>query len=215
MADDLTDERECVLVGHRVVVGDPGAPRVECRASEVFSGHLLARSRLHEGRAADEDGAGSLDDDGLVAHRRDVGPTGGAGAHHRCDLRDVLRRKASLVVEDPPEVVTVRENIGLEREERPARIDEIDTWQVVLLGDLLRAEVLLHRQWEVGAAFHRRVVCDDDAAPTLDHSDAGHDAGRRRLAVVDVPRGESVQLEESRAGVDETIDAFAGGELAP
>ena len=50
---------------------------------------------LHQGRAAQEDGAGAVDDDGLVAHGRDVGAAGGAAAHDRGDLGDARRRRAS------------------------------------------------------------------------------------------------------------------------
>ena len=99
-------------------------------------------------------------------------------------------------------------------QEGPARVDEVDAREVVLLGDLLGAQVLLHGEREVRAALDRGVVRDDDAAAALDHADPGHDAGRRRLAVVDVPGGEGVQLEECRAGVDEQVDALARRELA-
>ena len=95
MADDLAGERERVLVGDGEVVGDAGAPRVERRAAELLGGHVLAGGGLHERRAADEDRAGSLDDDRLVAHRRDVGAAGGAGAHHDGDLRDVSARRGA------------------------------------------------------------------------------------------------------------------------
>ncbi len=44
--------------------------------------------------------------------------------------------------------------------------------------------------------------------------DSRHDPGRRRLAVVELPRGERVQLEKRRAGVDETVDPLPGGQLA-
>ena len=86
--DDLAAERERVLVRHGVVVGDAGLPRVDVRAAQLLGGDLLARRRLHERRAADEDRAGALDDDRLVAHRRDVRAAGGARAHDSGDLRD-------------------------------------------------------------------------------------------------------------------------------
>ena len=142
------------------------------------------------------------DDHRLVAHRRHVGAAGGARAHHDGDLRDPLRGHARLVVEDPPEVVAVGEDLGLERQERAARVDEVEAREVVLLGDLLRAQVLLHREREVGAALHGRVVRDDDALLALDDADAGHDPRRGRGAVVQIPGGERVQLEEGGAGVD-------------
>ena len=42
----------------------------------------------------------------------------------------------------------------------------------------------------------------------------GDDAGARRLAVVELPGGERVQLEEGRVRVDEPVDPLARGELA-
>ena len=138
----------------------------------------------------------------------------GAGSHHDGDLRDVPRGEARLVEEDAPEVVAIGEDVGLQGQECAARVDEVDARQVVLLGDLLRAQVLLDGEREVRAALDRGVVRDDHAAAALDHPDPRHDAGRRRLAVVDLPGGESVQLEEGRAGVDEQVDALAGRELA-
>src|SRR3712207_7329925 len=45
--------------------------------------------------------------------------------------------------------------------------------QPVLLRHLLRAEVLLHRDREVGAALHRGVVRNDDALAPGNAADAG------------------------------------------
>ena len=81
--------------------------------------------------------------------------------------------------------------------------------QPVLLGDLLRAQVLLHREREVRAALHGRVVREDHALAALDDADPGHDPGRRRLAVVELPRGERAELEERRARIDEPVDPLA------
>ena len=154
------------------------------------------------------------DDHRLVAHRRDVGAAGGARAHHDRDLRDALRRHPRLVEEDPPEVLAVGEDLGLERQERAARVDEVEARQPVLLGDLLRAQVLLHREREVRAALHGRVVRDDHALPALDDADAGDDPGRGRLAVVQLPGGERAELEERGARVDQPVDPLARGQLA-
>ena len=111
-------------------------------------------------------------------------------------------------------MVAVGEDLGLEREEGAARVDEVDARQVVLLRDLLGAQVLLHGQREVGAALHGRVVRDDHALLALDDADARDDAGGGCVAVVEVPGGERVQLEERGAGIDEPVDAIAGRELA-
>ena len=159
--DDLAADRERVLVRGRVVVGDSRAPGVDVGAAELLGGHVLSRRGLHERRAADEDRPGSANDHGLVRHRRHVRAAGGAGAHDRRDLRDPERREARLVEEDAPEVVAIGEDLGLERQEGAARVDEVEAREAVLARDLLRAQVLLHRQRVVGAALDRRVVRDD------------------------------------------------------
>ena len=124
------------------------------------------------------------------------------------------RGQPRLVEEDAAEVVAVREDLGLEREEGASRVDEVEARQAVLARDLLRTEVLLHRERVVRASLHRRVVRDDHALPTLDDADPRHDPGRRCVTVVQLPRGERVQLEEGRSGVDEPVDAFTSRELS-
>ena len=130
------------------------------------------------------------------------------------DLRDPEGRHARLVEEDPPEVVAVGEDLRLERQERAARVDEVDAREAVLERDFLRPEVLLDREREVRAALHGRVVRDDDALASLDDADAGNDPCRGRLPLVEIPGGERVQLEERRAGIDEPVDPLAGRQLA-
>src|SRR5207344_831322 len=95
-----------------------------------------------------------------------------------------------------------------------ARVDEVDAGEPVLARDLLRAQVFLDREREVRAALDRRVVRDDDALATLDDADPRHDARRRRLAVVEIPRRECVQLEERGARVEEAVDPLACGQLS-
>ena len=196
------------------MVGDARAAGVHVGAAELLGGDLLARGRLHERRPADEDRAGAAHDDRLVRHRGHVGAARGARAHDGRDLGDPLGRHARLVVEDPPEVLAVGEHLVLEGEECAAGVDEVDAGEVVLLGDLLRAEVLLHGQREVRASLDGRVVRDDHAGSPLDEADPRDDPGRGRLAVVDLPCGEGVELEEGGAGVDEPVDPLPGGELA-
>ena len=149
-------QRVRVVVGE--VVGDAGEPGVHVAAAEILRAHLLAGRRLHQRRAGEKDRALLLHDDGHVRHRRHVGPAGGAGAHDHRDLRDAAGAQVGLVVEDAPEVVAVGEDLVLVRQVRPARIHQVDARQPALGGDLLRAQVLLHRQRVVGAALHGGVV---------------------------------------------------------
>ncbi len=174
----------------------------------------LAGRGLHQRRAAEEDRALVLDDDGLVAHRRHVGAAGGARAHHDRDLRDALRAHVGLVEEDAAEVLAVGEDLVLVRQVGAAGVDQVDARQAVLLRDLLRAQVLLHRHRVVGAALHRRVVGDDHAVVALDPADAGDHARAGRLAVVHAVGGELADLEERRARVEQAVDAVARQQLA-
>ena len=152
-------ERVRVVFGE--VVGDAGEPRVDVGAAELLGGDFLAGRGLHERRAAEEDRAGALDDDGLVRHRRHVGAAGGARAHDDGDLRDALGRHPRLVEEDAAEVLAIGKDLGLQRQKRAARVDEVDAGQAVLERDLLRAQVLLHGDRVVGAALDGGVVGDD------------------------------------------------------
>ena len=119
----------------------------------------------------------SLHDDGFVAHRGNVGAAGGARSHHGGDLRNALARHARLIVEDAPEVIAIGKHVGLQRQKRAAGIDEVDARQVILLGDLLRAQMLLHRHRIVRAALDGGVVGDDRAVLSLHEADTGDDPG--------------------------------------
>src|SRR5205823_12968543 len=103
---------------------------------------------------------------------------------------------------------------GLERQKRAAGVDEVEAGERVLLGDFLGPQMLLDGERKVRPALHRGVVRDDHAVAPFDDADAGDDSRTRRVPVVELPRGERVQLEECRSRIDETIDALAREELA-
>ena len=183
-------------------------------AAELLRRHLLSRRRLHQRRAAEEDRALVPDDDRLVAHRRHVGAARRAGAHHRRELRDPLRRHRRLVEEDATEVLPIREDLVLHRQEGAARVHQVQAGQPVLQRHLLRPQVLLHRHRVVGAAFDRRVVGGDDDLAPFDPADARDDPGARRGAVVEVLGRERRELEEGAAGVEQPVDALPRQQLA-
>eukprot|EP00754_Rhynchopus_humris_P044418 Rhum_TRINITY_DN4142_c0_g1::Rhum_TRINITY_DN4142_c0_g1_i1::g.13123::m.13123 len=208
-------QEERVLVGRRQVVDDTAVPRVHVAAAQLLLRHDLARGGLHQRRAAEEDGARLADDDRLVSHGRDVGATGRARAHHDGNLRNTLRRHVSLVVEDAAEVLLVREHVRLVLEHRTAGVHQVDAGKVVLLRDLLRPDMLLHRDRVVRASLHSGVVRHDHALHAVHHADAGDNAaGGRAVAVVHVESGELRQLEERGVGVDQALDTLARQKLA-
>ena len=190
------------------------------RAAKLGGGDHLARGRLHQRRAGEEDGALALGaraphDHRLIRHGRHVGAAGGAGAHHAGDLGDALGRHLRLIVEDAAEVVAVGKNLRLMRQVRPAAIHQIDARQAVLQGDFLRPQVLLHRHGEVGAALHRRVVADDHHLAPRDAPDAADHPGAGRLAAIEAKGGELTDLQEWRAGVQQPLHPLPRQELAP
>ena len=202
-----------MLVVGREVVDDTGGARVHVAAAELLRGDHLARRRLHQRRAGEEDRALLAHDHGLVAHRRHVGAAGRARPHHAGDLRDRQAGHRGLVVEDPAEVVAVGEDLVLQRQVGAARVDEVDAGQVVLQRDLLRAQVLLDRHRVVGAALDGRVVRDHDDLAAVHDADAADDPGPGGVAVVELLRGQRRELEERRAGVAEALDAVAHEQL--
>ena len=106
-------------------------------------------------------------------------------------------------------MIAVRKDVGLHRQERAARVDQIDARQPVLKRDFLRSQMLLDRQRVVRAALDGRVVRDDHTRAPFDDTDAGDDAGRRYDAVVLIPGGERAEFEKGAVGIDEAVDAFA------
>ena len=136
-------QRVRVVVGE--VIDDARLARVHVAAAERLGVDALAGRGLHQRRAAEEDRALLAHDDRLVAHRRHVGAARRARAHHDRELRDAARRHLRLVVEDAAEVLAVGEHVVLPRQERAARVDQVDARQAVLERDVLRAQVLAAR----------------------------------------------------------------------
>ena len=153
------------------------------------------------------------DDDRLVRHRRHIGAAGRAGAHHAGDLRNAEGREGRLVVEDAAEMLAVREDLGLVRQVRAAAVHQVEARQTILPGDLLCAEVLLHGQRIIGAAFDRRVVADDHHLLAHHPPDAGNHAGGVDRVPVHPVGGERRELRERRAGVQEAHHALRGRSL--
>ena len=212
--DDGAGRLERLDVVPREVVGDARQPRVDVGAPELLGGNVLAGRRLHERRPPEEDGAGALDDDGLVGHRRHVGAAGRARTHDHRDLRDARRRQPGLVEEDAPEVLAVREDLRLHRQVGAAGIDQIDARQPVLDRDLLRPKVFLDGDGEVGAALDGGVVGHDHHLAAAHASDAGDEPGSRRLVVVHPPGGQRRQLEKGGVGVEKMGQPAAHRQLA-
>lgn len=112
---------------------------------------------------------------------------------HDGDLRDILGGHDCLVVEDTAKVIAVRENVGLKRQIRAARVHytsinrweetHIDAGEAILLGDFLGSQVLLHRDRVVRSSLHRGIVCHNHAVVTIDSGNSirrTHESGQFR-----------------------------------
>ena len=153
-------------------------------ATQRFSIDHLTSSRLHQRRAAQKNGALFLDDDGFIAHRRDIRAAGGARPHHHRDLRNVVRAQTCLVVENAAEVFLVGKHLVLQWQKRATGIDQVHARQVVLACHFLRAQMLFHRHREIGAAFDSGVIGDDHHFLTHHPANPADHAGGGRGIVI-------------------------------
>ena len=111
-------------------------------------------------------------------------------------------------------MLAVGKDLGVIGQIGTAAVDQIDAGQPVGLGDLLGAQMLLHRHRIIGAALDGRIVADDHAFAARDPADAGDDARAGDVTVIKLMGSERRQLQEGRAGVDQLADALARQELA-
>ena len=214
MAHDIAHDRQRVLVVLGQVIDHARFLRMQRPAAKVLGADFLACRRLHQWRPGKEDRALLAHDHALVAHGGHIGPACGAAAHHAGDLRDTSRAHLRLVVEDAPEMVAIRKDLRLVGQVRPAAVDKVDARQAVLLRDLLRAQVLLHRHRVVGAALHRRIVGSDHHLPTADTPDSGDHARTVDVPFVHPVGRQLADLEEGRARIEQTLHAITRQQLA-
>ncbi|MNT43038.1 hypothetical protein D3C72_1794890 [compost metagenome] len=111
-------------------------------------------------------------------------------------------------------MLAVGEHVFLARQVGAAGVHQVDAGQAVLLGDLLRAQVLLDRHRVVGAALDRGVVGHDHAFHARHPADAGHHAGAGDRIAVHAVRGQRGDFQEGTARIEQGIDAVAHQQLA-
>ena len=81
-------------------------------------------------------------------------------------------------------MVTIREDFILFRKITTARIDQIDTGQMVLICDHLGTLMLFDRHRIIGSTFHGRIVGNDHTFAPRDPADTGNDPGCRHTTSV-------------------------------
>ncbi len=128
--------------------------------------------------------------------------------HHR-HLLTAKFRQETLVAEDAPRHVAVRENIRLQRQIRTSTVHQMHHRQMVLEGDVVDAQVLLHPQGVPRPAFDRAVVGHDGHLSAVDHADTADNAGAGHLAVVGLVGGQRGELQKRSARVEQQIQPVA------
>ena len=90
-----------------------------------------------------------------------------------------------------------------------ARIDQVNTGQVIFPGDRLRAQVFFHRDRVVGTAFYGGIVGDDHALDTVDVTDASYQpaSGDIIVTVHHVTR-KRTNFEKRRTLINQRIDTI-------
>ena len=94
------------------------------------------------------------------------------------------------------------------RQVRAAAIDQIDTWQVIFEGHFLRAQMLLHRHREIGAALHCRIIADDQAFAPLNPADPRDQACAGGFVIIHAIGGQRTDFEKGGARVQQAFDSF-------
>mmetsp|Transcript_27834 Transcript_27834/g.79366 ORF Transcript_27834/g.79366 Transcript_27834/m.79366 type:complete len:602 (-) Transcript_27834:478-2283(-) len=200
-------------------------------ASQALLVRVLAGGGLHERGPAQVDRAIVLHDDRLVAHGRGVRAARRAHAAHDRDLRYAESAHAGLVVE----LAAALDELGGQRsfvgqvpvllplgaalvalrvQLRAATVDQVDTRQVVLLRNLLRAQPLLVAHREVHSSLDCSVGPQEHALAAADDSDAADGATAVHTAAVHLPPGQRRQLQNLGALIDDGPDALSDVLLA-
>jgi len=152
----------------------------------------------------------------VITHDGKVGATGNAHTHDGGDLRNAHGGHDCVVAKDTTEVVSIGENVLLERQKNAGRIDQINRGNAVFDRHILRANDFFRGHGEERAGFHRSVVGDQHNHSTTDSRESSNRSSGRSATpfFVHFESGECTQFEKVRAGIDEFGDTFAGGEAA-
>ena len=196
IADATAGEGQGVLVVLGVMVRHAGRTAMHIGTAQGFGTDHLTGRGLHQRRPGEKNGRLLAHHDGFIRHGWHIGATGGTGAHHHGDLRNALRAHVGLIEKDAAKVLAIREYLILSGQVGTAGIHQINTGQAVLLRDGLRAQVLLHAEWIVRAAFHGRIVGDNHALHPLDPPDPGNHPRRWHRLAIHLMRCQLADLEK-------------------
>lgn len=165
-------------------------------------------------RAGDEHLAGLVDHDDEVGERGGVHGAAGGRSHDDGDLRD----DAGCRSVQPEDLAVLAEGDDALLDPRAAGVEDADDGHAAAEGELHDLDDLLARHLAERSAERREVLRVDGDGAAVDRADARDDRVAVGAGAVHAERGGAVahvfvELDE-RAGVDEQLDALAGGQLA-
>ena len=210
IADYPPGNRQRMAIVRRIVVGDSRGSAMDFRSSEILGADHLANGSLDKRRSGQKDSALTPDDDTFIRHGRHVCAASGAGAHDSGNLGNILAGHVGLVIEDPAEVITIREDLFLTGEKHPAGIDQINAGKIARFGNFLGAQMFFYGKRVISAPFNRGIVGKDHTLLTLDPTDAGNNPGGRHVVAVHFIGGKLGQFEERCTNIKQLPDTFTG-----
>ena len=128
-----------------------------------FSVHILSGRFFNQRRSRQKNCALPGDNNRLVGHGRHIGPASGTRAHHNRYLRNARCAHPGLIIKNTAKMIPVWKHLVLIRQVGPARIHQIQTGQVILLGYLLGAQMFFYRKRIICPALYRCIVTDNHA----------------------------------------------------
>ena len=120
----------------------------------------------------------------MIAHHRQIRAARHAHAHDRGDLRNAHRAHHRVVSKNAAEIIGIRKNILLEWQKHSRGIHQINRWDSVLDGDVLRADHFLGGHREERAGFHGGIIGDQHERAPAHFREAGNGSGARRATPV-------------------------------
>lgn len=142
------------------------------RSTKFFCRDVFSSGSFNQGRTSQKYGSGAFNNDRLIAHRWHISSASRAGAHYHRNLRYLAGTHPRLVIENTSKMHLVWEDLVLHGQVCAPRIDQINTGQGILLGDLLGSQVFFNGYREIRATFYGSIVGDNHHLMLSDMSDA-------------------------------------------
>ena len=184
-------------------------------SAQGFVVDVFANGSLDEVAAGQENAAGALHNQGLVAHNRQVCAAGHTRAHYGRQLRNPEAAHHRVVAKNPAKMLFIGENFVLHRQVNACGIHQVQNGNAVLHRNLLSAKVLFARHGEPRTRLNRRVVGHHDARAPSNATKHDDDTGRRTATVLGIHAVgcKRANFHLGSVGVQQALHPFARTEL--